>query len=442
MLKKIFAVFLAFVFCLTMGMGSAAFGAGKTEKCRDYLVAGSSWKIPPGQLKKISKEDWQTYSGLNIQVKEKEKAKGKEKVEKKEAKDKIKKEIKLKVNGKPFFPDLPPVIKEGRTLIPVRAVINGLGASVEWDGEERKIIVSKGDITVELFIDEYVFYINGKKKELDVPAQLISNRTFVPLRFLALALNINVNYDEENDEVIIGDEILESFTIGGKDVLALEGVSVQSPGEAGATLKIDDFINFGNISIKPADEEASITVFLNGSVVEKEDLAAQAVEDGDVILAIVTTTRDNKTVTYYYKVTVRGIPSASFSFVGPYNLTETDRDVSGFAVTVKQVTNIEEDVKLRYLLKVAEGNLNGKVVQYGDPAEGIFIIEDGGAYFGPQAGFTLEELPQLKGATGITTPLTIKNGLSQGVYKFTVSLVDLDGNVLVSSGRFSIVVGL
>ena len=61
-------------------------------------------------------------------------------------------------------------------------------------------------------------------------------------------------------------------------------------------------------------------------------------------------------------------------------------------------------------------------------------------YFGPQAGFTLEELLQLS-ATGITTPLTIKNGLSQGVYKFTVSLVDLDGNVLVSSGRFSIVVG-
>lgn len=434
MLKKVFIVFLAFVFCLTLS--SAAFGAGKAEKCKDFLVVGSSWKIPPGQLKKMNNEALKSFNGLNIQVKEKAKEN-----DKKKAKDKIKKEIKLRVKGKPFISDLPPVIKEGRTLIPVRAVIMGLGASVDWDDEERKIIVTKGDITVELFIDEYVFYINGKKKELDVPAQLISNRTFVPLRFLALALNINVNYDEENDEVIIGDEILESFTIGGKDVLALEGVSVQSPGEAGATLQIGDFTNFGNISIKPVDEETTITVLLNGSVVEKESLAAQSLENGDVILAIVTTARDNKTVTYYYKVTLTGIPSASFSFVGPYDLVETDFDVSGFAITAKQLANIEDDVKLRYLLNITEGNLNGKVVQYGDPAEGIFIIEDGKAYFGPQEGFTLADLPQLKSATGITTPFTIKNGLSQGVYKFTVSLVDLDDNVLVSSGQFSIVVG-
>ena len=161
-------------------------------------------------------------------------------------------------------------------------------------------------------------------------------------------MNINVNYDEDNDEVIIGDEILESFIMGGKDILALEGVSVQSPEEAGATLKIDDFTNFGNISINPADEETTITVLLNGSVVEKERLTAQSLEDGDVILAIVTTAGDNKTVTYYYKVTLTGIPSASFSFVGPYNLVETDQ-TSPFAVTTKKITHIDDDVRLRYL---------------------------------------------------------------------------------------------
>ena len=193
----------------------------------------------------------------------------------------------------------------------------------------------------------------------------------MPLRFLALALNINVNYDEDNGEVIIGDEILESFTIGGKDILALEGVCIQSPEEAGATLKIDDFTNFGNISIKPADEETTITVLLNGSVVEKERLTAQSLEDGDVILAIVTTAGDNKTVTYYYKVTLTGIPSASFSFVGPYNLVETDWDVSGFAVTTKRLY-IDDDVRLRYLLRITEGNLNGKVVQYGDPGRHFY----------------------------------------------------------------------
>ena len=103
MLKKVFVVLLAFVFCLTLS-SSAAFGAGKDEKCRNFLVAGSSWKIPPGQLKKMNNEALKNFSRLNIQVKEKAK--------KKKGKGKIKNEIKIKVKGKPFPSDLPLLLKK------------------------------------------------------------------------------------------------------------------------------------------------------------------------------------------------------------------------------------------------------------------------------------------------------------------------------------------
>ncbi len=421
MLRKIFIVLLVMLFCFSLC--SVALGAGKTEKGKSFMLVECSGKIPPGQLKKMN---------MDVKASEIQGA----------SKGQIKEKVKIKVRGNPLISDLPPVIRDGRTLIPVRAVIMGLGALVEWDAEERKITVSKGDITIVLYADEYIFYVNGVKKELDVPAQLISNRTFVPLRFLAMALNIPVDYDEDNDEVIIGDEILENFSVGGNDVLSLEGIIVQSPEDAGATLQVNDFTNLSGITVKAQDEETTtVTVLLNGVTVENEDLADQTIEEGDTVLAIVTATGDNGTVTKYYKLNVTGIPSASFIFIGPYNLAETDQDISGFSITVKQSTYIDDDVPLRYLFQMTQGNMNGKVIQYGELPEETFTIQNGKAYFGPQEGFTLSALPELKEATGITTSFTIKDGLAQGVYKFTFSLVDLNGKVLAASGEFSIVVG-
>lgn len=423
MLRKVFTAFLVMLFCFSVC--GVALGAGKTEIYHSLYLAGASGKIPPGQWKKINEK-------INGEALKKQNG------NKKHNKDKVK----VRVRGKDLVSELPPVIKDGRTLIPVRAVTMGLGAAVDWDVDERKITIAKDNISIVLYADEYVFYVNGVKKELDVPAQLISNRTFVPLRFLAIALNIHIHYDEDNNEVIIGDEILETFTVGGKDVLALEGIVVQNPGDAGAELKVADFTNFKGITVKADNDNATtINILLNGSLVKSEDLAGKSIKDGDVILAIVTATGENGTITKYYKVTVVGTPSASFSFIGPYNIVETDQDISGFAVTVKEVSHIKDNVPLRYLFQMTEGNLNGKVIQYGQPAQGSFTIQNGRAYFGPQGGFTLADLPELTGTTGLTTPFTIKNGLSQGKYKFTISLVDLNDNILVTSGQFSIEVG-
>lgn len=111
----------------------------------------------------------------------------------------------VKVRGKELKFDVPPVIKEGRTLIPVRAIMNGMGAEVKWDEATKTVTVTKGEITVVIALGSNIITINGVEQTMDVPAQLISNRTFVPIRFIAQALNMNVGWDEKTGTVEIGD---------------------------------------------------------------------------------------------------------------------------------------------------------------------------------------------------------------------------------------------
>lgn len=110
----------------------------------------------------------------------------------------------VRVNGEDLQSDLPPVIKEGRVLIPVRAVSNALGATVDWDADAREITITKGDVVVVLKVDDVTFYVNGEAQEFDVPAQLVSNRTFVPLRFVALALGEAIDWDAVTGTAFIG----------------------------------------------------------------------------------------------------------------------------------------------------------------------------------------------------------------------------------------------
>ncbi|RLF57107.1 MAG: hypothetical protein DRN25_07035, partial [Thermoplasmata archaeon] len=66
------------------------------------------------------------------------------------------------VNDTPLEIDVPPTIVEGRTLLPIRWVAEPLGAGVSWDGKEKKVTVSLGDVFIELWIGKSVAKVNGK----------------------------------------------------------------------------------------------------------------------------------------------------------------------------------------------------------------------------------------------------------------------------------------
>lgn len=103
--------------------------------------------------------------------------------------------IKVYVGGQRLTFDVPPAIESGRTLVPMRAILEALGAAVEWDGTTRTVTATKQGVTIALTIGQEVALVNGRPVNLDVPARIIEGRTLVPLRFLSENLGETVTWD-------------------------------------------------------------------------------------------------------------------------------------------------------------------------------------------------------------------------------------------------------
>lgn len=116
------------------------------------------------------------------------------------------KNISVEVDGKALNMDVAPYIKNSRTMIPFRAIFEGLGAKVTYDfvDERKKIVVGeKLDTKVILTIGKDKAIVNKKEKPLDAPAELKNSRTFVPLRFVSESMGAKVDWDEKNRKVSI-----------------------------------------------------------------------------------------------------------------------------------------------------------------------------------------------------------------------------------------------
>jgi len=122
------------------------------------------------------------------------------------------KPITLKVNGVTVATDSPPVIENGRTLAPVRAIVEALGYIVSWDSATQTVDIydpETGDLRISLVIGSKKakvstgIYMVMDERTLDVPAKIINSRTMVPVRFIAETLGCSVSWDEGTRTVII-----------------------------------------------------------------------------------------------------------------------------------------------------------------------------------------------------------------------------------------------
>ncbi len=110
-------------------------------------------------------------------------------------------DITVYVNGSSVEFDVKPQIIDGRTMVPVRAIFEVLGAVVEWDEATRTVVSSKADTTVRITIGEYKINKNGLDIAVDVPAQIVDSRTLVPVRAIAESYNCKVEWDEATRSV-------------------------------------------------------------------------------------------------------------------------------------------------------------------------------------------------------------------------------------------------
>lgn len=105
------------------------------------------------------------------------------------------------VDGVQISFDQQPIIRDDRTLVPLRGVFEALGATVYWNNDTRSVTAYKDDTTVELAIGSSTMYVNGQPKYLDVAGQIINDRTMVPLRAISEAFEAIVYWDNDTRTV-------------------------------------------------------------------------------------------------------------------------------------------------------------------------------------------------------------------------------------------------
>lgn len=170
-----------------------------------------------------------------------------------------------KLNGKELALDAPPYIKDGRTMVPVRFIAEAFGAEVSY--EDGEVSITKGDLSILMKIGETNYSVNGVEKEADAAPEILNDRTMVPVRFIAEALGMAVEWDENERSVsvsrgeeqvsnvkifIAGDSTAQSYRdnmapqAGWGQMLSLffdESVTVDNRAMAGRSLK--SFFNEG-----------------------------------------------------------------------------------------------------------------------------------------------------------------------------------------------------
>jgi hypothetical protein len=114
----------------------------------------------------------------------------------------------MTVNGDRVAIDVAPQIVEGRTLLPIKWVAEPLGATVSWDAGDRRVTVSLGSTTIELWIGKSQARVNGKPVAIDpqnakVVPLIVSGRTMLPVRFVSEQLGADVGWDGSTRTVTV-----------------------------------------------------------------------------------------------------------------------------------------------------------------------------------------------------------------------------------------------
>lgn len=97
-----------------------------------------------------------------------------------------------------------PTILNGRTMVPIRAIIESLGGTVDWSASDQKTTITLKDTAIVLWIGEKSATINGVDKTIDnTPILSATGRTMMPLRFITENLGHSVDWDDSSETIAI-----------------------------------------------------------------------------------------------------------------------------------------------------------------------------------------------------------------------------------------------
>ncbi|MBO5059498.1 MAG: carbohydrate-binding domain-containing protein [Clostridia bacterium] len=111
------------------------------------------------------------------------------------------KRIRVNIDGNAVIFDTEPTIKNDTTLVGFRAILEALGAVVEWDEETRTVTAVKDNITITLTVNSDIASVNGKECTLAAAPEIINNSTMIPIRFISEQLGMNVKWDDVTRQI-------------------------------------------------------------------------------------------------------------------------------------------------------------------------------------------------------------------------------------------------
>ena len=96
-----------------------------------------------------------------------------------------------------------PIIKNGRTLLPIRAIVESIGGTVNWDANEQEMTIQVENRTIQLGIGQTTAVVDGASVPIDVAPQVFNGCILLPLRFIAENLGMAVQWDAASQTVTL-----------------------------------------------------------------------------------------------------------------------------------------------------------------------------------------------------------------------------------------------
>lgn len=228
-MKKRNTYFIAIALCATLLSTNAFANTVDPENIRTIRILKVG-QADMGKVTSVADDDEvdhdedhedEELKGQKSKLKEQQKALKKEAKEQKKAikqtakeqmkalKEKVKeqkKAIRAMINGKEAKFDVPPVVKDGRTLIPIRGVSQSFGAKIDWNAETKTVTITKDGKEIILTLGSNVALVNGEEVTIDVALGAMEGRTVVPLRFIGEIFGANVQWNSTDQTVVIDTE--------------------------------------------------------------------------------------------------------------------------------------------------------------------------------------------------------------------------------------------
>ena len=312
-------------------------------------------------------------------------------------------EITVELDGNSIEFDVKPEIIDGRTMVPLRKIFEEIGANVKWDNDTQTVSARKNKKTITLSIDSADLQIDkGDTDEegnpiyetvtLEVPAQIVSGRTLVPARAISESFGLNVDWDEDNQKVIISsdDEEDESWkeNIGSinLDTLTCDGEGIEIKDNQikitqGGDFTVSGTLSDGNITISTKEKVkirlsgAKITSSENPCIfVEKSDKAYITLTDGTEN-HLIAENSDDGAIHSKENLEIKGDGSLCIESSAGHGIKASDNlNIENGIISINAAS---DGIHINYTFKMTGGTVNITSVNDGIDCESIVNISGG-----------------------------------------------------------------